>query len=175
MADSPHPRPSLAPLVVAALFAVGLAALWQAGSVTALGAFAIALAGAAATAALYLRGASGRAELTRRLATLERQRSVRDDDLAADAADAAAALEALPDPIVQLDAGRVVVGANAAARALLGDAVGRDLIATLRHPGVLAAVDDALAGGAPEPVALAWPGPVELHFEARVVRAGAEP
>ena len=58
-----------------------------------------------------------------------------------------ALLDALPLPGLVVDGGRRVAVANAAARALLGDAIeGRDLVFALRDPQVLASVDRALAG-----------------------------
>ena len=54
-------------------------------------------------------------------------------------------LDALPDPLLVVDAGRVVASANPAAERLFGhDPVAKPLEASLRDPGVLAAVDQAL-------------------------------
>jgi two-component system phosphate regulon sensor histidine kinase PhoR len=64
------------------------------------------------------------------------------------AASAQAIVDGLPDPLIALDRQRRVVRTNIAARALLG-AVGaeRDLSMTMRHPTLLAAIDDLLATG----------------------------
>ena len=54
-------------------------------------------------------------------------------------------LDALPDPLLLVGPGRVVANANRAADALFGhDPVAKPLEASLRDPGVLAAVDQAL-------------------------------
>lgn len=58
-----------------------------------------------------------------------------------------AILNALPDPILVLDAQRRIARANHAARKLFGnDAMGQDLSAALRHPTALEAADEVLAG-----------------------------
>ena len=56
-------------------------------------------------------------------------------------------LDALPDPVLLVAGGRVVVNVNQAAIALFGaDPSDQPLEAQLRDPGLLAAVDQALAG-----------------------------
>ncbi len=63
------------------------------------------------------------------------------------AAATAVLLEAVPAPVLVLDAGRDVRFANAAATRLFGGALaGRSLMAFLRHPPLLAAIDRAAAG-----------------------------
>ncbi|XKH34282.1 PAS domain-containing protein [Azospirillum doebereinerae] len=58
-------------------------------------------------------------------------------------------LDALPAPLLLMDAERQVTRVNAAGRGLFGDKVlGRDLASTLRNPNVLEAVDSVLRGGA---------------------------
>ncbi len=58
-------------------------------------------------------------------------------------------LDALPDPVILLDGGRLVVAANRLAHEILGTSpVGLDLAASLRHPGALEAVDAVLGGAA---------------------------
>lgn len=58
-----------------------------------------------------------------------------------------AILNALPDPILLLDARRQITRANFSARKLFGnDMIGRDLAVALRHPAVLEAADTVLRG-----------------------------
>ncbi len=66
------------------------------------------------------------------------------------AAAMAVLLEAIPAPVLVLDAGRDVRFANAAATRLFGgELAGRSLMAFLRHPPLLAAIDLAAAGETP--------------------------
>jgi two-component system phosphate regulon sensor histidine kinase PhoR len=78
-------------------------------------------------------------------------------------------LEAIPDPLILIDARRRITRANSAARALFGEGItGRDLAAALRHPDVLEAAEEGLAGRrASRTVDFAWPGPPERHFSVR--------
>ncbi|MCB9946923.1 MAG: PAS domain-containing protein [Rhodospirillaceae bacterium] len=83
----------------------------------------------------------------------------------------AAIVAELPDPLILVDAGRVVRRANPAAARLLGDRVlDRDLADSLRHPDVLEAVGDVLAGGGPHKIEITQPVPIERVFEVRVKR-----
>ena len=86
-------------------------------------------------------------------------------------------LDSLPDPVLLLDAGRVVTRINPAARAVLGDlALGRDLSHSLRHPDALGAVDAVLAGGGYRGVEVALPVPTARAFYLKAVAApGEEP
>lgn len=80
-------------------------------------------------------------------------------------------LDALPDPIVLVDAGRIVVAVNRAARDAFGpNLIGRDLSLGLRHPAVLTAVDRALAGTEEVTAEVSLPVPVPRTFLLRVVR-----
>jgi two-component system phosphate regulon sensor histidine kinase PhoR len=78
------------------------------------------------------------------------------DFLAAGALDALARmLEAVPAPLFALDRNRQVVAANAAAGKLFGGTItGRNLLAFLRHPPLVDAVEACEAGRAPGPVDL---------------------
>lgn len=82
-----------------------------------------------------------------------------------------AVLNALPDPILVLDSGRRVTRANQSARTMFGDDVlGQDLAVALRHPVVLEAADDVLAGRAPQVSAeFAAPTAEGRSFTLRVV------
>lgn len=80
-----------------------------------------------------------------------------------------AIIDALHDPLVLVDSARQVARANQAARGLFGDRmIGRDLAASVRHPGVLEAADAVLAGAASRSVEYSLPVPVERMFEVRV-------
>lgn len=60
---------------------------------------------------------------------------------------AAAVLDALPDPVILLNAERRVIAANLASRQLLGDKIkGRDLTLLLRQPEALETVNAVLGG-----------------------------
>lgn len=80
-----------------------------------------------------------------------------------------AVIDALPAPLLLMDAERQVVRANATARELFGDkVVDRDLASSLRTPAVLEAVDSVLRGGASRIIEFTLPVPVERSFEAQV-------
>ena len=79
-------------------------------------------------------------------------------------------LEALPDPLLVVDDGRMVASANPAATRLFGhDPGGKLLEANLRDPGVLAAVDQALRGHGPTELNLHLPGPPPRAFGVEIV------
>ncbi len=75
----------------------------------------------------------------------------------------------LADPLIILDAARVVRIANPSAIRLLGERlIDRDLADSLRHPDVLEAVDDVLAGERSRKIEMTQPVPIERVFEVRV-------
>jgi two-component system phosphate regulon sensor histidine kinase PhoR len=156
-----------APAIAGAAFLALAGALWSIGATSATIAVVLALAGSVAIAALAMAWRRSHARLVARLSDADRTAAARAQAASAEAAAAAAMLEALPDPVLQLDEARIVVAANAAARDLLGVAVGREITGSLRDPDLLAAIDDQLAGHAMPPVALTLPGAVERHFEVR--------
>jgi len=79
-------------------------------------------------------------------------------------------LERFPDPVVVVDSRRRVVAANEAARVILPtNYFGRDLSMSLRHPDVLAAVDEAFATGVDGQREITLPGPVSRIFDLRVL------
>ena len=66
-----------------------------------------------------------------------------------------AVLDALPDPVLVLDAQRQIRIANMAARSLLGAEIeSRSLLAVLRQPGLLTALDALANGESPEAMEL---------------------
>src|SRR5690606_12087108 len=79
-------------------------------------------------------------------------------------------LASLPDPLILLDDERRILRVNPAAEALFDDQrlAGRDLIAVLRNPSLIEAVDAVLAGGAGRLVEFSLPVPVERVFSARI-------
>jgi two-component system phosphate regulon sensor histidine kinase PhoR len=82
----------------------------------------------------------------------------------------AALLDALPDPLLLVGAGRVVANANRAAEQLFGhDPVAKPLEISLRDPGVLAAVDAALAEHGDAQLTLQLPGPPSRAFGVEIV------
>ncbi|MGH6719877.1 MAG: ATP-binding protein, partial [Alphaproteobacteria bacterium] len=84
-------------------------------------------------------------------------------------AEARRLLDALPDALLVLARDGRVQRLNRAARALYGEAaLGHPVTAVIRHPALLAAVDDALAGGGQRTVAIDEAGPPSAAYEATV-------
>ncbi|MDZ4737267.1 MAG: ATP-binding protein [Rhodospirillaceae bacterium] len=84
-----------------------------------------------------------------------------------------AVIESLPDPLILIGRDRRIVRANPAATAFFGDlSPGRELIAVLRNPALIEAVDAALAGTAggagSRVVEFVQPVPVERILSARI-------
>ena len=84
-----------------------------------------------------------------------------------------AIVEALPDPLLVLGAGRERLRANAAARRVFGpgegNTAGDDTAAFLRHPGIAAAVDAALETGTPAFADVVLPVPVPRDLSVGVI------
>ncbi|HEX5795815.1 MAG TPA: histidine kinase dimerization/phospho-acceptor domain-containing protein, partial [Geminicoccaceae bacterium] len=79
-------------------------------------------------------------------------------------------LDALPDPLLLVGHERAVVGANKAAEALFGHRpVEQPIEASLRDPGVLAAIDEALEGHGEAQLTIQLPGPPARAFGVLVV------
>ena len=75
----------------------------------------------------------------------------------------------LPDPLIMLDDERRVVRANRAADSLFGEPVaGRELMALMRAPALLEAVDAAMRGAPGRLVELSLPVPIERSLRALV-------
>ncbi|MGE5146534.1 MAG: ATP-binding protein [Candidatus Eiseniibacteriota bacterium] len=81
----------------------------------------------------------------------------------------ATVLDYVPEPVVLIDRGHQVIGANLAARNLFGrTAIGRSLASLLRDPAVLDATQSALTDGAARDVEFTLPTPVERVLVARI-------
>jgi two-component system phosphate regulon sensor histidine kinase PhoR len=81
-----------------------------------------------------------------------------------------AVLDALPDPLLLIGGDRTVLNINRAAAQLFGQrTTGRPLEASLRDPGVLAAVDQALQGHGQVQLNLQLPGPPPRAFGVEIV------
>lgn len=79
-------------------------------------------------------------------------------------------IDKLPMPLLQVDSQRRVVRQNKAAARLIGDsALGRDLVFSLRHPELIAAVDQTLATQRNKHIELTLGNPVEQTFIGHVV------
>jgi two-component system phosphate regulon sensor histidine kinase PhoR len=76
-----------------------------------------------------------------------------------------AILDRLPDPVIVLADDRTVRRANQAAQAAFGE----DMPAVLRHPGMRAAIDKALAGGQAQTAELGLAAPVQRELQASIV------
>jgi two-component system, OmpR family, phosphate regulon sensor histidine kinase PhoR len=84
---------------------------------------------------------------------------------------AEAIIAAVPDPLILLDQGRRIVGANTAAADFVGiPSPPRDLAAALRNPILLAAADEVLRGEASRVVEFTLSIPVERQLRARFAR-----
>ncbi len=79
-------------------------------------------------------------------------------------------IDSITDPILLLNANRRIIGANRAAKNILGEEVeNRDLSLSLRHPETLDAVNDVLSGTTRKATAtLTFPVPIQRVFEATV-------
>jgi two-component system phosphate regulon sensor histidine kinase PhoR len=74
-------------------------------------------------------------------------------------------LESLPDPVIVLNKAREIITVNRAARDVLGvGLLGRDLALSIRHPGVLAAVETVAASRSTLSEEITLPVPVPRTF-----------
>jgi two-component system phosphate regulon sensor histidine kinase PhoR len=95
------------------------------------------------------------------------------DRLTTERATADRLLEALPDPLVVIDQSKLVVRANRAAQELAETTlVGRDLVAGLRHPVLLQAIEQALASGDGQAVEISMPAPQHRSYSALIEPLG---
>lgn len=82
-----------------------------------------------------------------------------------------AILDIYPDPVILLNGAREVVFANKAASNILDASyAGRDLALSFRHPTVLAAADEVLAGESERSAEAALPLPVARNLLVRVIK-----
>ena len=89
--------------------------------------------------------------------------------LASERAELERALDALPEPLLLLDADRKVVRANRAATSLLGsDVTGRHISASLRNPQLIEAVEQTIEGAEGRDIEFTLQAPVERTFAARL-------
>ena len=89
--------------------------------------------------------------------------------LASERAELERALDALPEPLLLLDAERKIVRANRAAESLLdGKVIGRHIAASLRNPQLIEAVEQTLEGAGGRDIEFTLQAPVERTFAARV-------
>lgn len=80
-------------------------------------------------------------------------------------------LERLPDAVILLNRGRVIVSANGVARELFGvSGPGRDLALSLRHPAVLDGVETVFAGAAELTEEIVLPVPIARTFTMHISR-----
>ena len=81
-----------------------------------------------------------------------------------------AALDAIPDAILEIDGSRDIVRANASARSLLSASPGMALLSIVRDPDILSGVEDVLSGRETADIPFTLPGPVERHLVVHVLR-----
>jgi two-component system phosphate regulon sensor histidine kinase PhoR len=94
----------------------------------------------------------------------------RENELSAHAALIDRVLGQLPDPLLLVDSEKRLRLANDAAIALYGNVTpGRDLVAVIRQPELLEAVDRILAGAAAETIEFTIPVPIERNFDAHIL------
>ncbi len=157
-------------LGLALLWAALLVLLWRIEAVTGLGGLVLAVASFLLVVAWRAAWIMARKRELERGAEVERSGERRIRDAINESAAAAAALDSLPDAILEIDEQQRVVGTNAAARERLDAREGVAIIEVVRDPDVLAAIEDALSGRDTVPVPFVLPGQIELHYEARIIR-----
>jgi two-component system phosphate regulon sensor histidine kinase PhoR len=106
-------------------------------------------------------------------AAIERERENSTHEREATRTARAELVEALPDPVLEIDATRRIVAANRAARSLFAAEVGGELLGALRDPALIDAMDAVLRGGETTDVPLVHGGSVESFLVARVVGLAA--
>lgn len=108
---------------------------------------------------------SATAHLAQEAGRLARAFAVREAEAAVVVRAEQALVRRLPDPLIVLGPGRAVLRTNAAAESAFGPA----LPAVLRHPGLRAAIDRALADGQEQSAELTLPVPASREVFATVI------
>ena len=159
----PWPATLLMPVAVLLGLGLGLAGLWPLAVLAAFASIAVAARMVADRSAAPAGDSSA-------IASEAKPRGGAANDLQA-------MVDALPDPLVTIDARRRLIAANRAARELIGAVdAGGDLATAIRDPAVLAACDQVLADGTARAVELQWHGIVERDLRAVVLALpGASP
>ncbi len=103
--------------------------------------------------------------IVREAERLARTLDVRRAEVDALVATEQAIVQRLPDPLIVIGADRGIRRANTAARTVFGE----EMAAVLRHPGLRAAIDRALAQGEPQTAELSLPVPVSREVLATVL------
>jgi two-component system phosphate regulon sensor histidine kinase PhoR len=177
---------ALAVAVAVSPLAAGVAWNWLAGNPRPLSgpaALGLALLGTALVAGLWSRDLRrllandapmlpAHAELAARMGRTEAQADMAQRLADSRAGTAVQMLEALPEPVLALDASRGLLRANVAARGLFGSAA--ELPALLRNPALLERLDRAEAERAPQQVELALSVPIERLLSAWIVPVDLE-
>lgn len=95
--------------------------------------------------------------------------------LAAESSERPRIMDAMPDPVLLLDGGRVVTRANRAARELAEiNLAGHDIAVGLRNPELIDAVDKALEQRTGQSIEISFPVPTERNFAVRVEPLGED-
>ncbi|MFM2128786.1 MAG: hypothetical protein RL477_332, partial [Pseudomonadota bacterium] len=128
------------------------------------------LADGAGPQAPELSGWAPAEELATVLRRIDRQAAARERAGQASAVPGHELFDALPQPLILLDAGRRILAVNLRARELIGAApTGGDLAAAIRDPRVLDAVDHTIAHHERRAAGFTIAAPVERYFWAEVL------
>jgi signal transduction histidine kinase len=144
--------------------------LWHAGAATAAGALVVGVVAVCGVVLATRKARSAEARASLRILEVERVATTRGQRADEAVRMVVATLDALPDAILEIDAERQVVRANAAARGLLAATEGASLLSIVRDPDILAGIDDVLAGREAADIPFTPPGPVERHLVVHVLR-----
>lgn len=114
-------------------------------------------------------------DLNREFERLVRVWRLRSDRLTREASLRPRIMDALPDPVLLIDADRRVTRANRAARDFAGiELTGHDLASGLRNPDLIEAIDRVLAGEGGLSIEVSSRVPVERSFAVRIEPLGGD-